>query len=279
MAKKEGKFIGLSGTELYYEIVGEGTPVLMLHGWGMDHRIMSCCMELVFQKNKEKFMRIYFDLPGMGKSKAGESIKNSDGMLEAILAFIEKVIPNQKFLLVGESYGGYLARALVQKIDHRILGLFLICPLVYPGYRAGEVPAKTVLEKDVPFLESLSEQERVSFEYITIVQNRRVWNSFKESVYEAIINQKDNYFLNHVLDGAFSYDVDHLENAFAKPCLILAGRQDTEVGYRDQFKLLDNYPRATFAVLDKAGHNLQIEQEDLFVNLASEWLERAVAEV
>jgi pimeloyl-ACP methyl ester carboxylesterase len=183
---KEGKFISLSGTELYYEIVGGGTPVLMLHGWGVDRRIMSGCMEFVFQKNKQKFMRIYFDLPGMGKSKAGESIKNSDGMLEVIIAFIEKVIPNQKFILVGESYGGYLARALVQKMSQRILGLFLICPLVYPGYRAGEVPAKTVLEKDVSLLESLTRQERESFEYITIVQNRRVWNGFKESAYEAI---------------------------------------------------------------------------------------------
>lgn len=43
---------------------------------------------------------------------------------------------------------------------------------------------------------------------------------------------------------------------------------------KDAWDILDNYPRATFCVLDRAGHNLQIEQEDLFMSLVREWLER-----
>lgn len=239
---------------------------------------MSGCMELVFKDNMQKFMRIYIDLPGMGKSKTSKFIKNSDDVLKIILAFIDKLIPDQKFILVGESYGGYLARALVQKKSNLILGLLLICPLVYPGYRKGEVPVKMVLEKDVPLLESLSEKERSCFEYITIVQNKKVWIRFKKFIYDAIINQ-NSHFLNNVLDGAFSYDIDKLDKVFEKPSLILVGRQDTEVGYKDQFKLLENYPRASFVVLDKAGHNLQIEQEKLFVSLITEWLERIITEL
>lgn len=195
--------------------------------------------------------------------------------LDVILAFIDKIIPDQKFLLVGESYGGYLARALVQKKSELILGLLLICPLVYPGYRKGEVPKMAVIEKDEPFLRGLSEKERTCFEYITIVQNEKVWNRFKENIYDSLINQ-DNHYLNNVLDGAFSYDIDKQEEIFDKPSLIFVGRQDTEVGYKDQFKLLDKYPRASFVVLDKAGHNLQIEQEELFISLTTEWLKRII---
>lgn len=277
MAESKGKVINLLGTDLYYKIVGEGIPILMLHGWGVDHRIMSGCMELVFKDNFHDFMRIYIDLPGMGRSKASDSIKSSDDILEVILAFIDKVIPDQEFILVGESYGGYLARALVQKKHDLIKGVLLICPLVYPGYRKGEVPMMTVLEKDVTLLESLSDKERSYFEYITIVQNQKVWNSFKENIYDALINQNSE-FLNNVLDGAFSYDVDRPQKAFNKPSLILVGRQDTEVGYKDQFGLLESYPRASFVVLDKAGHNLQIEQEELFIRLVAEWMERIATE-
>jgi pimeloyl-ACP methyl ester carboxylesterase len=39
-------------------------------------------------------------------------------------------------------------------------------------------------------------------------------------------------------------------------------------------QLLENFPRATFAVLDRAGHNLQIEQQLLFNSLINEWLDR-----
>lgn len=37
---------------------------------------------------------------------------------------------------------------------------------------------------------------------------------------------------------------------------------------------LKKFSRATFAVLDRAGHNLQIEQENIFNSMINEWLMR-----
>lgn len=59
-----------------------------------------------------------------------------------------------------------------------------------------------------------------------------------------------------------------------KPVLLLAGRQDIVVGYQDLLETIEEYPRATFAVLDMAGHNLQIEQPELFQSLVEEWMIR-----
>lgn len=42
----------------------------------------------------------------------------------------------------------------------------------------------------------------------------------------------------------------------------------------DVWRILDNFLRATFVVLDGAGHNLPIEQEDLFTSLVNDWLVR-----
>lgn len=56
--------------------------------------------------------------------------------------------------------------------------------------------------------------------------------------------------------------------------MILTGRQDSLVGYRDAWQLLENYPRGTFAVLDRAGHNAHNEQHQLFNALLGEWLDR-----
>jgi hypothetical protein len=44
--------------------------------------------------------------------------------------------------------------------------------------------------------------------------------------------------------------------AYPNPTLILAGRRDATVGYAGIWRLLDHYPRAMFAVLDRAGHAL-----------------------
>jgi pimeloyl-ACP methyl ester carboxylesterase len=56
--------------------------------------------------------------------------------------------------------------------------------------------------------------------------------------------------------------------------LILTGRQDASVGYAGAWRLLEHYPRATFAVLDRAGHGLPHEQVELLGALLGEWLDR-----
>jgi pimeloyl-ACP methyl ester carboxylesterase len=55
---------------------------------------------------------------------------------------------------------------------------------------------------------------------------------------------------------------------------MLTARQDHLCGYRDAWDLLDHYPRATFAVLDRAGHLVNIEQDALCQTLMREWLDR-----
>lgn len=73
---------------------------------------------------------------------------------------------------------------------------------------------------------------------------------------------------------AFSFDVDALPEPFPAPALFLLGRQDNVVGYRDAWDVVEHYPRATFAVLDRAGHFLNYNQEALFKALVNEWLDR-----
>lgn len=73
---------------------------------------------------------------------------------------------------------------------------------------------------------------------------------------------------------AFTFDVDAVQEEFTKPVLFLLGRQDASVGYQDAWNILNHYPRASFAVLDRAGHNLQLEQVKQFNCLTNEWLDR-----
>ena len=88
-------------------------------------------------------------------------------------------------------------------------------------------------------------------------------------------NVADQSFLENIRQRSeYSFDVDKLPRPFSGPVVFLLGRQDSMVGYRDAWQVLENYPRASFAVLDRAGHNLQIEQPQLFNALMSEWLDR-----
>jgi pimeloyl-ACP methyl ester carboxylesterase len=72
--------------------------------------------------------------------------------------------------------------------------------------------------------------------------------------------------------GTFPMETD--VPPYSGPALFMLGRQDSSTGYRDAWRILEHYRRATFVVLDRAGHNAQIEQPALFAALVHEWLDR-----
>jgi len=71
-----------------------------------------------------------------------------------------------------------------------------------------------------------------------------------------------------------SFDLAEKEKGFEEPTLIVAARQDTVVGYRDAWTILEAYPRATFAVIDRADHGWPFESHDLLGALIDDWLMR-----
>jgi pimeloyl-ACP methyl ester carboxylesterase len=89
----------LENITVHYGLYGEGRPILMLHGWAGDHRPMVSAMEPHFER-RAGWRRIYPDLPGMGQTPGPDWITNQDQVLDVVLAFIDKVMPGQRFVVV-----------------------------------------------------------------------------------------------------------------------------------------------------------------------------------
>ena len=108
---------------------------------------------------------------------------------------------------------------------------------------------------------------------LVVVQSPMVIEAVRPVAAE--VQLADHTFLERLeAAGPFSFDIDTLPVPFGSPTLILTARQDHVCGYRDAWDLLDTYPRATFAVLDRAGHFVPIEQDRLCHALMHEWLDR-----
>lgn len=257
-----------------YKIYGEGRPILMLHGYYPDHRLMEGCMEPIFA-HRSGWQRIYLDLPGMGETKGKSWINNSDDVLKIVVSFVENVIPNQRFFVVGESYGGYLAQGLVTMKRELIDGIVLICPAVVADRTKRNLPEHQILVNAPELMASLTKEVADEFGSMAVVQNQRNWERFRDEIMSGLM-VADGLFLQRIQNDGyeFSFNTLNLSEPFSKPVLILTGRQDSSVGYRDAWNIVENYPRGTFVVLDMAGHNLQIEQETLFNALVNEWLDR-----
>lgn len=269
--------LNIDGVMINYQIIGKGVPIVFLHGWGVDHLIWKNQIEKIGAFKLRKFQRIYFDLPGMGNSITNHKIHNSDDMLNIICKFIDRIIGTAKYILAGESYGGYLARGLVREKESQIIGLLLLCPLIYPGYRTGSHSEHIVLESDAVFMGSLPKDSTGWYRELSVIQTKKTYHDYLADI-NTTIAKGNEQFLSEELDGAFSEDININPHVFTKPTTVLVGRQDTEVGFKDQYELFKDFPRASFCILDKAGHNLQFEQKDLFKAAVMELLERVLKE-
>jgi pimeloyl-ACP methyl ester carboxylesterase len=252
------------------------TPVLAVHGWTPDHRLMTGFLEPVFDQ-RPGYHRLYPDLPGMGRSPVG-AVSSTADVVEELEELIDTRIGDRPFLLVGESYGGYLARELTRRRPEQVIGLALVCPVgpVVPRAQR-DLPIHVVLEADDDLLAELDNDERASFTEVAVVQTREQLERFRADIAPGLAVADAEGMARVARD----WDLGRLPeegHSFDRPTLWVMGRQDSSVGYRDQWTLLEHYPRATFAVLDRAGHNAQTEQPVLVAALIGEWLDRVDAE-
>ena len=254
---------------LHHVSYGDGVPVLALHGWTPDHRLMTGCLEPIFAE-LPGYRRLYTDLPGMGQSPAGD-IDSSDGIQAAVREFIDEQIGAEPFIVIGESYGGYLARGLIAERPEQILGLGLICPVGELIHSERTLPEHVVLRTEPGVLESLTEGE--DFTDLAVVQTAAALAAYRSDVAPGLA-VADTKALDRIQQNWTLSIGPESGPVYTGPTLIVCGRQDSVTGYADQYALLPHYPRATFAALDVAGHNLQLEQPELFGALVREWLQR-----
>lgn len=262
----------VKGIPVYYEEMGAGRPVLMLHGWPSDHRLMTHHFEPIFAE-RSGWRRLYPDLPGMGRTPGADWITTQDDMLEVALGFLDAIAPGERFAVAGASYGGYLARGIVYRRADQMCGVLLSVPAVEIDPTKRHIPPHQVLVHDPDFVAALTADEQLVLQ-VAVVQSQEYLADFRAAVKPGFATA-DNAFLERLeANYALSFDVDALREPFPAPTLIVTGRQDSLCGYRNAWDLLDNFPRATFAVLDRAGHGLSVEQRMLFRALIGEWLDR-----
>lgn len=266
----------ISGISVFYETRGQGLPLVCLHGYGVDHRSIKSGLEPIF-KNRGGFQRIYFDLPGMGKSDSHAQVLSSDDMLEVVFQFIDdRIGPDQPFALAGYSYGGYLARGVMSRMQERIQGVLLICPVIRFRRQVRALPEFKCCERDDTFVNSLTPEEFACIDQFVTIQTREVWDQYRMHIHPSL-DLADSALLNRIRDTEFSEDPDVAgQYVYDGPGLILLGRYDVSVGYEDAWKIYARFSNGDFVVLGRAGHLLHMEQAALFRIHVTDWLERVL---
>lgn len=108
------------GVRIYYETLGKGPAVVLLHGFLESTRIWRDIAPELAKNHRV----ICIDLPGHGRSECIGYVHTMDEMAEAVYAVVrhEKL---RKVAMVGHSMGGYVALAFAEHYPDNVRTLVL----------------------------------------------------------------------------------------------------------------------------------------------------------
>lgn len=254
---------------VHYVEHGSGIPVVILHGAYSYHHEVEAALEPVFE-HYSGYRRIYPDLPGMGHTPAPESVASVNDVVKVMLEFVDAVVGDSPFLLIGHSFGGYIGRGIVARRPECVMGLALLCPFMSVE---GPVAEQVALDADPAIEGRLSPEQNEEFRGYFVIQNEETLARYVEAVAPA------GALVDHAAQERMSerWEITpspEAGDAYLAPTVIVVGRHDSTVGYTDQWALVDHYPRANFVLLERAGHALPHEQPELVKVLLGDWLAR-----
>lgn len=113
--------VNVNGIELAYTRRGKGTPLVLLHGFPLDHHLWDQAADHL----EGIFDLILPDLRGFGGSTTVDTPYTMDDLASDIAGLLDQ-LGVEKAAIAGHSMGGYVALAFARLFPGRVSGLGLI---------------------------------------------------------------------------------------------------------------------------------------------------------
>ena len=242
------EFVELSmGKISYIEREGEGTPVILIHGFGGDSDNWLFNIDAVNAKAP-----VYaIDLPGHGQSI--KKIDNPDvgTMVSAVMQLMDH-LDTEKAHLVGHSMGGLIAGKCAEEFEERVASITMICSAglgdeINNEYINGFVSAKSRKELKPTLKNLFADQSLVSRSMVDeLLKYKRL-----DGVQEFLESLSANLFS----EGLQTIKILDELNTKKIPVTVIWGAQDAVIP-SNHANVLDN---AKVEIIAEAGHMVQME--------------------
>ena len=240
------------GQPVFYQVSGEGSPVILVHGFGEDGSVW----EEQVQYLQDRFRLIVPDLPGSGRSPITPDM-SMEGLAEVIHAIIHaegiEACP-----VIGHSMGGYISLALVEKYWNHVSAFGLVHSTAYAdseekkatrlkGIRfVEEHGAGPFLQTSIPNLFSPRSREEMPRRIAEFMARQHNFSSQALVLYyKAMMARPDRTRL--------------LEQA-AVPVLFIMGEHDNAVPLADGLKQCHLPEKSYIHILPLSGHMGMMEE-------------------
>jgi proline iminopeptidase len=253
-----------------YGTAGKATPIIVANGGpGLSHVYM--IQNDVWTRLAQGRQIVFYDQRGTGKSTRLKSGASQE--IEAQIADLEAVRNKfnfQKFDLVGDSYGGYLAMAYASAHPDRVNKLILsdsAAPAMKNIVRVLSQVFPDMMDRNTSRSPDPQEQMRNHFRMLFYSEEKR----------DAYLAGAKDLGYNPQIGAAVSRAISNVDLTprlanFAFPTLVITGRYDMNVAPLTAWNIYKAIPGAKFVVFAKSGHLPSYEEPDKYVQVVDTFL-------
>lgn len=259
----------VNGQSLYYEIHGEGEPLLAIQGLGSD--IASWIPQI--KAWSESHRLVLFENRDVGRSsRAGGPYEVADMAADTVA--LADHLELDSFHLVGMSLGGAIAQEVALAVPERVRTLTLIVSYAWGGNwgrtRArvwgGMVPRMSREDHvDNLMLMAFSQEFFENEEYLGYVREAILANPHPQEP-EAFVRQ---------LEAGGRHDTRDRLGGLKMPVHVIGGEHDGMVPVWKSKELASLIPGAKLTVLERAPHAMNVEHADAMNSAVIEFLASA----
>jgi pimeloyl-ACP methyl ester carboxylesterase len=247
------KRIPFGSSEIAYQVVGKGHPVIFLHGFAENGDVWKNQVNFL----ADKFRLIIPDIPGSGKSSYNKSLNTIDDFAELVkdLADAEQIKP---FTLIGHSMGGYFALSFAEKYPEWLDGIGLFHSTAYSDTEE----KKASRRKSIAFI-----REHGSDEFIGLSTPNLFADKFRES-HPEIVDAFLKTLAGFSAEALIAYyeammirpNRTHVLKQAQVPILFIAGEKDMTVPLQDSLQQCWLANRTQVHILKSSAHMGMLEE-------------------
>lgn len=259
--------IKINDIEMYYEIHGEGKPLVLIEGLGYS----SWMWYKQVEELSKKFKVIIFDNRGVGETDKPD-MEYSIELFADDLADLLSKLEIKKAHVLGVSMGGFIAQEFALKYPCMIDKLIL-CSTSFGGPNSIPIPEDTlnIMLKGGGKYESIQEiKDAIGTALDKDKMKAEVLTKIME---EKMNNPQPKYAYQRQLMAGASFNCEERVDKIKSETLILAGKGDRVVPHENARLLKQKIPCSKVEIIDDAGHVFFMEQPQIANKLIIEFLE------
>jgi|SRR5688572_5167317 len=240
------KKIKVNDIELAYARQGNGKPLVLLHGFPLDHHLWDDVVPLL----EDSFDLIIPDLRGFGDSTTVDRPYTMDDYATDIAGLLDQ-LGIQKAAVVGHSMGGYVALAFAKSYPERVSGFALV---------SSQAPADPPERKEGRYKSAADVQEKgIGGVVETMAPKFTVDLRLQAIAREIMGRQQPAAYIGALKAMAERMDSTSLLSSFLFPVVIVHGDADALIPVDRAREVKASVPHSYYVELKNVGHVPMLE--------------------